>query len=208
MAIYGLAAAWRAMQLFDAVAVSVMLVAVAASAIAADMISGVVHWIGDTWGEPDWPILGPALIGPFREHHRDPLAIVRHDVFETNGTSALGALVPLAGSLACGAGSQTAGFAACFLLWLSIWLAATNQIHKWAHASRVPRLVEGLQRRRLILDPGHHAIHHAEPFDRYYCITGGWVNPLLQRVRLFAGLERVVALLFGAVPRRDPERVG
>src|SRR5262249_21391026 len=69
------------------------LMGIATGFVGADLVSGIVHWVGDTWGTPDWPILGPSLIRPFREHHVDPQAIVRHDFIETNGNSSLGSLI-------------------------------------------------------------------------------------------------------------------
>ena len=66
-----------------------VLTAVLLGYLAADLVSGLVHWAADTWGSPDLPVIGPAVLGPFREHHRDPLAITRHDFVETNGNNCL-----------------------------------------------------------------------------------------------------------------------
>jgi len=175
---------------------------VGAGLVAADLVSGIVHWIGDTWGTPDWPILGPTLIRPFREHHEDPQAIVRHDFVETNGASSIGALILLGAALAIPLDQIAGDLVASTLLSLSTWLFATNQIHKWAHAAQRPRAVTWLQERRWILSPSHHALHHAAPFDRYYCITTGWLNPLLVKIGFFDALERWIGAASGAVPRR------
>jgi ubiquitin-conjugating enzyme E2 variant len=45
----------------------------------------------------------------------------------------------------------------------------------------------------LILAPRHHEIHHAAPHDKHYCITVGWMNPVLNGLGFFRGLEWVVA---------------
>lgn len=182
LALFVVAASLRAAYLVSAAPAMALLAGAGVGLVVADLLSGLVHWIGDTCGEPDSPILGPALIAPFREHHRDPLSILRHDAFETNGTSALGALLPLLASAACPLDSTLGAFLACVFFWLGLWLAATNQIHKWAHAPRAPRLVAALQRGGLLLDPRRHAVHHTAPFDRHYCITTGWTNPLVDRL--------------------------
>ena len=58
-----------------------------------------------------------------------------------------------------------------------------------------------LQRRGVILSREHHDIHHASPYDTYYCITVGFWNPLLDRTRFF---ERTERLLRGVLPGTDP----
>jgi len=64
--------------------------------LAADGITGCVHWACDTWGSPRTPWIGPALIRSFREHHRDPRAICRHDWVEVNREPALAAALGFA----------------------------------------------------------------------------------------------------------------
>lgn len=191
-----------AVRLFADVHPLVTLFGLGAGFIAADLVSGIVHWIGDTWGTPDSPILGPSLIRPFREHHEDPQAIVRHDFVETNGNNSIGAVILIVAGLAVPLDRQVGDLVASTLLSLAAWLFATNQIHKWAHAAERPHVVTWLQDRGWILSPSHHALHHAAPFDRYYCITTGWLNPWLVRLGFFATLERWIGAASGAVPRK------
>src|SRR5215208_153170 len=37
--------------------------------LAADFLSGLVHFLADNFGSYDTPIIGPNFIEPFREHH-------------------------------------------------------------------------------------------------------------------------------------------
>ncbi len=166
-----------------------------AGVCAADVATGATHWLFDRCFDETTPLLGPAFVGPFREHHRDPTAIARHGFLEVSGNNAL-ALCPalwLSTPLApgfghglaetLGLGFAGAGIAAAFV---------TNSIHRWAHAAEVPSVVRWLQRRGFILPPEHHALHHRGAHDRAYCVTTGWMNPLLDGLGVFRSVERTL----------------
>ena len=183
--------------------------ALASAYVAADFVSGFVHWMGDTWGSRQMPVLGPALIRPFREHHEDPKAMTRHDWVETNGANCMialpGAVAALLIPLDDGPWQAHRHFGAMFFGALIVWVMATNQIHKWAHTDVPPGLVRLLQRWRVILNPAHHALHHGAPYDRHYCITTGWLNAPLGALRFFRVLEWVVTATTGLRPRAEEE---
>lgn len=162
--------------------------------ILSDFISGVVHWAGDTLGDEGTPFLGPHFVKPFRLHHVDPQAICRHDFIETNGNNCIVA-APVLVVVACFVPPHTGGayYTAAVIAFLSFFVLCTNQFHKWAHANNPPPVYKVLQALRLALGTRHHAKHHAPPHDKYYCITVGWLNPVLTKIRFFRGLEWLVA---------------
>ncbi len=160
----------------------------------ADFVAGTVHWIADRHFDPATPGLGPMLIEPFRAHHDDPLSITRHDFFEVLGNNALVTIPAVLALLTVPRpGSALAHFAVAVALAGSFAAVATNLFHAWAHAPRPPRVARWLQARRLVLTPAGHAIHHRGAHDRAYCVTSGWLNPLLDRTRFFARLDAWIA---------------
>ena len=168
----------------------------------ADFISGVVHWAADNWGEESWPLVGPGLIRPFREHHVDPQDITRHDFVELNGNNCLVSLLTFWwGDLGTHGSTTAALFWLTFWLSVAWWVFATNQFHAWAHAEQPPAAVRALQRYRLILSQDHHAVHHTAPHNGHYCITTGWMNKPLTVLRFFPVLERAVFMATGIRPR-------
>lgn len=171
--------------------------------LAADFVSGLVHWMGDTWGATDMPVLGKAFIRPFREHHVDEKAITRHDFVETNGNNCL-VSIPVA-ILAVALPHTSAGwvFLSAFLGAMIFWVMATNQFHKWSHMDEPPALIGFMQRVHLILPPEHHRIHHTAPYNKYYCITVGWMNKPLAMIGFFPAMERLITWATGAIPRKD-----
>lgn len=171
--------------------------------LAADFISGFVHWLADTWGRLDMPIIGKALLRPFREHHVDQKAICHHDFVETNGNNcfislpgiALVSFVPYIGPWSF--------FGLTTMLFTVLFVLLTNQAHKWAHADEVSAPIRFLQQLGLLLPPDHHQVHHSAPFNKYYCITVGWLNRPLQYIQFFQTLERMVTATTGIIPRSD-----
>lgn len=172
-----------------------LIVSVCGGLLLADFLSGTVHWFADTFGHESWPLIGQSLIRPFREHHVDPASITKHDFVETNGSSFL--LVAIASAALASvdipflarwgfAEDSVLGLAAPALLFLSI----TNEIHKMAHlGERAPTWFIAAASRGWLLSSLNHRQHHSGKFDRHFCITTGWLNNVLDRIRFFQGLE-------------------
>jgi plasmanylethanolamine desaturase len=161
--------------------------------VATDAMSGVVHWAGDTIGHDRIWFVGPNFIRPFREHHFDQKAITGHDFIETNGNNCIVIAGPLILAYLLSPGQESFGFfVATFVAFMALFVLATNQFHKWAHVDHPPALARRLQRWGLILSPRHHEIHHAVPHDKHYCITVGWMNPLLNGARFFRVAEWMI----------------
>ena len=160
----------------------------------ADFLSGVAHWAGDTLGDESTPLFGPNFVRPFREHHTDEKGITHHDFVETNGNSCIVSLPGVLALIILMPKAPDLLFYGSVAMAFTTWFVfCTNQFHKWAHDDHAPAAVKTLQRWGLILSPTHHAIHHARPHDKYYCITVGWMNPILYKLRFFRLCEAVVA---------------
>lgn len=180
-------------------------IALVFGALLADMFSGLVHWGADTWGTLNTPFFGKSFIRSFREHHVDPFKITVHDTIETNGDNAMLTFPSLAllSFVNIREGYHTDLFIVCFLFSLTIWVAITNQIHKWAHMRKPPSFINILQKYNILLSRKEHQIHHHNPFDRYYCITNGWLNPVLTSFCFWKRLEVLISSYSSNTPRQD-----
>jgi plasmanylethanolamine desaturase len=170
-----------------------------------DFVTGIVHWVGDTYFSEDTPIIGPTLVKPFRLHHIYPRDICTHSVVSTLGNSCILAVPTLALCLyllLTGPVSAWLAFTVLFVTILAIATVATNQFHKWAHEEEPSQVARWLQRKRLVLEPRHHGVHHTMPHDSHYCITNGWLNPILNKIRFFRGMEKLLSM-FGIRPARS-----
>jgi hypothetical protein len=178
--------------------------AVFAGLLAADFMSGFVHWFFDTWGSVDTPVVGQLAIRTFREHHVDSKAMTRHGFVETNGHNIGLSMVPsLSGLVAVQHHSLPCALVSMSCFFMAICVAMTSQIHKWAHMAEAPRAVRALQDAGLIISSRHHNRHHVMPHDSHYCITVGWMNGPLELVHFFPRLERVITAVTGVPARAE-----
>ena len=167
--------------------------------IGADFFSGLVHFLGDTFGTEETPILGQSFIKPFREHHVNPKGMTEHDFVETSGNNCI-VSIPFLLLVYYLVDIKSSLFHYSFYSFFSFLMIAvfiTNQIHKWAHLENPGWLISFLQKHNLILSPEHHQVHHTEPFDKYYCITVGWLNPFLYKIHFFEGIKNLAFKVFG-----------
>ena len=178
--------------------------------LAADALTGAVHWACDTWGDERLPWIGASVIRSFHEHHRAPRDMLGSDWIDVNGQPAVAAclvlavlaLPPLAGRL----GEHPLLHA--FLVALAGTGALANQLHQWAHTTTPPCWVRRLQRGGWILSPARHAPHHRPPHTSHYCISGGWLNRPLDALGFWRALERAITRLTGTRPRAGSDAAG
>lgn len=193
---FAIYAGWLAGRLFEAASGALDLLTLLASGVVgwllADLLSGLVHWAGDTLGSERTPVLGPSFIAPFREHHDDPQAMVAHGTVELVGSTALLALpslVPVTHLVAFeGRGALRLALGGVLLATL-LGVVVTNLVHRWAHMDRPPAVAALLQRAGLILTPARHERHHTAPFDGWFCISSGLLDGLLMRIGLWERLN-------------------
>jgi len=197
--------AYNIQQRLELSSVWVLIVACVWSMVLADLFSGLVHWGADTWGTLETPFVGKTFIRSFREHHVDPYRITHHDIIETNGDNCMTTIVPLVllSFVKIREGSNGDLFIVSFLMLLCLWVSLTNQIHKWAHTRKPNRIIKFFQDINFVLSRKDHQVHHHTPFDRYYCITTGWLNPLLGSIAFWKRVENLIEATTNEKPRKD-----
>jgi len=178
--------------------------AVIVGIIGSDLMSGFLHWFFDTFLEETTPIIGRQLISPFREHHRDPLAMTRHGAIELLGNSCAAFLWlmtiiwwfgPVIPRSPVGTFGYLAFLSFCFAL------TASNQLHCWAHDPAPPLLAKVLQALGLAVSPAHHSGHHVWPHRNRFCVTTGWANYAVDGLRLSDYNERLFVAV--GIPRKS-----
>ncbi len=161
-----------------------------------DFISGIIHWICDSFGDSQTLIIGPMIIHAFRHHHLDPQKIVRETLVENLGASAIAGSLFLIPSIIWKPSSSSILqlFFFYFYVWTIVFGVISNLFHRWAHlaTSRKNFVITLFQKLGLIISSEHHLRHHKPPFNSHYCILSGWANTISNRIP-WRSLEKIIA---------------
>lgn len=161
-----------------------------------DFITGVGHWVLDSYIHADTPILGRLYVDPDMPHHRYPREFISLSYLQSSWDLLLvGGLI-----LLCAWALDRLTWEA----WLFVALGAnTTLFHKWMHRSRRENgpLISLLHDLRLLQTPRQHARHHSGAKNTHYCIITNFLNPVLDAISFWTMLERGIYRMSGVLPR-------
>jgi ubiquitin-conjugating enzyme E2 variant len=169
-----------------------------ATVLAADFVAGMVHWLEDAYVREDTPIIGKYVARPNIVHHHYPRYMVRHGWWQTSFDLVLTSTAMVIGAWLTG------------LLSWEVWLFAilsanANEFHKWEHRTRKENgpVISFLQDIRILQTAKHHARHHTDPKNSHYCTITNFLNPVLDGMNFWNGLEWALAKTVGLNRRED-----
>jgi len=163
-----------------------------------DLASRFLHWLEDSYGRPEWPITGALITRPNILHHHTPTAFTHNSWLHSANLLLVIAVLIIAGA-----------WTLDMLTWQLVLFvtigANANEIHKWAHlpAERRYTIVRYLHRLSLLQTPRHHARHHMDGKDSHYCVVTNLVNPVLEALDFWRGMEKAIEWAFGVRKRPD-----
>jgi plasmanylethanolamine desaturase len=175
-----------------------LLAQIITTVFAAEFAAGLVHWFEDAYIRDHTRLIGRFIGRPNTFHHHYPRHMTRHNWWQSSWDLALLAAILVAGAWGCGL--------LTWHIWLFALLAANaKEFHKWEHRSRKKngRLISFLQDIKILQTGKHHARHHTDPENSHYCTITNVLNPILDTLRFWAGLEWVLAKTIGL--QRQPD---
>ncbi|WP_146344811.1 fatty acid desaturase CarF family protein [Phaeobacter marinintestinus] len=181
--------------MFDILIIAVQVVGLY---LLADLVGGIFHWAEDTLGDVDDPIWGKVFVQPNQTHHDRPADMMKIHWLKNN--------IPI---LSFTALVLIVAYFADAMSWQLLVFAAfggfNQQAHRFTHAPRhrLPKIIKRLQKIGVLQNAPHHWKHHIDPHVTHYCVLTPWLNPWLDKLGFWRGLERIFVPLFGAPRRPD-----
>ena len=164
----------------------------------AEFFAGVVHWFEDAYVREDTPLIGRHVARPNIVHHHYPRYMTRHNWWQSSWDLCLLSVLVVVVAWFCHA-----------LTWpvclFAIIAANANELHKWAHRTRAENgpIISFFQRIHVLQTAQHHALHHTDPKNSHYCTMTNVLNPVLDGIRFWDGMEWLLASTFGLQRRPD-----
>lgn len=164
----------------------------------ADFISGFGHWLEDTYGKPDTPLIGRYIVQPNIEHHHTPRSFLARSYWSRNSTTFF--LVGFVFALVALFGTIT-----WQLVFVLVLLSQVNEIHAYAHRkpTEIPQWIRALQETGLMQSRRQHGEHHQAPFKDRFCILTNFLNPILDTVGFWWSIEYILLKVFGLPTQRE-----
>jgi hypothetical protein len=164
----------------------------------ADLVAGFIHWFEDAYVDEHTPVLGRTVGRANVIHHHLPRYFTRLTWWQSNWDLHL-----VSGLLVLAA--WRFGFLGWQVWFFALVAANANEVHKWSHRTRAENgpVISFLQDIGLLLTIEQHSRHHTDPKHSHYCPVGNVMNPLLDGLGFWNGLERVLACTVGLHRRED-----
>lgn len=167
---------------------------------AADFVTGLAHWLEDTYCLENYPLIGSFICEPNIEHHVDPQLMVREGTFFSRNLlqwTLCGGLYTLL---------WLVGMGGIFTFTILLMASFGNEIHRWNHMSKTSGFVTFMKDTGLIQIQKQHSLHHKQPHNQYYCVMTSLLNAVLERVNFWRKLEWLVKSTTGIAPKRENRR--
>ena len=164
----------------------------------ADITSGMIHWWQDRYLTPErkwkWVL---AINADNDLHHSKPGAMAKKNFWQTINTTGVWAW-PLA--------ILTFALHGPLLVTLTLFFGGfANLLHKWAHTadSKLSWWIKAMQSTGLFISKRHHGAHHYDngstirkenTLDKY-CPMTDYMNPILDSIKFWQGLEYIISLV-------------
>ena len=174
----------------------------------ADFIGGIFHWFEDSYLSYCTKIPLLSSIAKDNEmHHYYPRLIVNYSWYESIYITLL----------------ITTSFFVLFYFtlsrrfWKNYWIfiytslivgTFTNILHKFAHMRdcETNQIIKVLQFFGLIQSHDYHSLHHEQATNRY-CIVSVYLNPILDFINFWKGIEYVIFILTGIQPKKKDKYI-
>lgn len=159
--------------------------------ITADFITGIIHWWEDTYGNPNWLIIGKYVVKPNLIHHKQPTKMLEGSYWNRINTSFFA--VAAFGAIFWWIGLRSWQFIVCLL-----FCVQGNEIHAMSHRPDKAngKMVLFLQKTGIFQSKKTHRWHHKAPYETNFCIMSDFINPILNRIDFWRKLERLILKFF------------
>lgn len=159
--------------------------------IVADFITGIIHWWEDTYGNPNWPIIGKYVVKPNLIHHKQPTKLLEGSYWTRINTSFFAAAI-------IGGVFWFIGIRSWQIMMCLLFCTQGNEIHAMSHRPdrKNSKVTLFLQKTGIFQSKKMHRWHHKAPYETNFCIMSDFVNPILNRIGFWRKLEWLILKIF------------